>query len=75
MSEEEVLSRQNIEKAVLGTLEQGLGGSCVSLVSFVGGGQLANSDAALGGGEDDGPSLGGSCVSLVSFVSGGEVAR
>ena len=74
MSEDKVLARQNIEKAVLATLEQGLGGSCVSLVSFVSGGQIARSDAALGGSEDGGPTLGGSCVSLVSFVSGSEIA-
>lgn len=67
MSEDEVLARQNVEKAVLASLEQGLGGSCVSVVSYVGGG-----NAALGGGDnnDDGPSLGGSCVSVISYVGG-----
>ena len=71
MSEEkEVLSRQNIEKAVLGSLEQGLGGSCVSLVSFVAA-ELPNTNDALGGGDDGGPSLAGSCISLVSFVGSG----
>jgi len=65
MSEDEVLARQRIEKAVLASLEQGLGGSCVSVVSYVGGG-----NAALGGGDDDGPSLGGSCVSVISYVGG-----
>lgn len=74
MSEEKVLARQNIEKAVLATLEQGLGGSCVSLVSFVGSEQVARSEAALGGGASGVPALGGSCVSLVSFVSGSEAA-